>query len=289
MLEKLRKKWKVNGWQLFVILLTFALGGSLCGFVSKKLIALIDVDKGALWIFLYIIILTITWPFCVLLISALFGQFKFFKSYIGNIWQRISGRQHVVKDITRLAIFASGAGSNANRIIAHFRNHPSIRVVLVITNKQKAGVVQIAETNGIDVVLVDRTGFYGDNSCLADLDRFRIDWVILAGFLWKLPPSLVNAYKGRIINIHPALLPKYGGKGMYGKYVHEAVIQNREKESGISIHYVDDVYDNGEIIMQAICSIDDNDDPDSLAQKIHALEHEHYPRVIESVIKQNLR
>lgn len=187
--------------------------------------------------------------------------------------------------ITHLAIFASGTGSNAQKIIDHFRYSKQIKVALVVSNKEGAGVVGIAQKEHIPVILLDKEKFFRGNAYVDELKAKNIDLVVLAGFLWKVPTLLIRTYHNRIINIHPALLPKYGGKGMYGQFVHEMVLANKEKESGISIHYVDDHYDHGQVIFQATCPVLESDTPESLAQRIHKLEHEYYPKVIEQVIK----
>lgn len=184
----------------------------------------------------------------------------------------------------RLAIFASGAGSNAREIIRYFRNHPSIQVSLVACNKAGAGVTDIASAEGIPVLMIEKEPFFRGDAYRKVLAEAGIDHIILAGFLWKLPALLVEAYRGRILNIHPALLPKYGGKGMYGMHVHEAVINAGEQESGITIHEVDERYDHGRQVFQARVQLDAGENPESLARKIHALEHAHYPRVIEAWI-----
>ncbi len=188
-----------------------------------------------------------------------------------------------------VAIFASGAGSNAKRIIEHFRNNERIKVALIVCNNPKAGVLQIAADNNIPVMLVNRKGFYESEACIQELKLHNIDLIVLAGFLWMIPGYLINAYPNRIINIHPALLPKYGGKGMYGENVHSAVIAANEKESGITIHYVDEHYDNGDIIFQATCTVLPTDTPDTLAERIHELEHTHYAKVIEELLRNNRR
>lgn len=182
-----------------------------------------------------------------------------------------------------LAILASGSGSNARKIIEHFHDHSAIRVSVVVTNKSTAGVVDIAETADIPVLVLEKEKF-NDTGYVDELQKMKIDWIILAGFLWKVPGSLIHAFSGRIINIHPALLPKYGGKGMYGKYVHQAVIDANETESGLTIHYVDDEYDHGETIFQVRCPVEKHDTPELLASRILKLEHEHYPYVIESLL-----
>ncbi|MBN8853277.1 MAG: phosphoribosylglycinamide formyltransferase [Sphingobacteriales bacterium 50-39] len=184
----------------------------------------------------------------------------------------------------QVAIFASGAGSNAARIIDRFRRHPSIKISLIVCNKPDAGVLEIAAKEHIPSLIIEKEQFFRGDAYVAELQRRNISFIVLAGFLWKVPSKLIQAYSGRIINIHPALLPKYGGKGFYGRLVHEAVIAAKEKESGITIHYVDELYDHGQIIFQAGCLIEPNDTPDTLAQKIHGLEHEHFPRVIEELL-----
>lgn len=185
----------------------------------------------------------------------------------------------------KLAIFASGAGSNAAKIIEHFKHSTTVVIDLIVCNKKEAGVWGIAAANQIDTLYINRESFIESDSCVKQLQARSIDFIVLAGFLWKVPETLINAYPGKIINIHPALLPKYGGKGMYGMHVHEAVIAAGEKESGITIHYVDAHYDEGDIIFQAKCTIEPTDTPASLAAKIHVLEHAHFPVVIEDLLK----
>ena len=183
-----------------------------------------------------------------------------------------------------IAVFASGAGSNAEQIIRYFRDAPSARVALVVCNKPGAGVLAIAEREGVPTLLIEKERFFRGDAYLHELQQRGIGFIVLAGFLWKVPQPLVDAYPRRIINIHPALLPKYGGKGMYGHHVHRAVINDNEVESGITIHYVDEHYDNGDIIFQTALPILEGDTPEQLAARIHQLEHLHYPQVIEEVI-----
>jgi len=183
-----------------------------------------------------------------------------------------------------IAIFASGAGSNAARIIDHFRHHPSVKISLVVCNKPGAGVLNIAAQEHVPTLLIEKERFFRGDAYVPQLQELNISFIVLAGFLWKVPPALIQAFSHRIVNIHPALLPKYGGKGMYGRLVHEAVIAAKEKESGITIHYVDELYDHGQPIFQATCLIEEGDTPETLAQKVHWLEHEHFPRVIEEVL-----
>lgn len=183
-----------------------------------------------------------------------------------------------------VAVFASGAGSNAARIIGHFSGHATIRISLVVTNNPAAGVVAVAKAGNIPVLYLSKEPFFKGNAYLEELMAADIQWIVLAGFLWKVPKLLVKHYAGRIINIHPALLPKYGGKGMYGRHVHEAVLAAGDDASGITIHFVDEHYDHGEAIFQATCPVYTSDTPESLAQRIHELEHLHFAPTIEDVI-----
>lgn len=185
----------------------------------------------------------------------------------------------------RIAIFASGGGSNAKKIAEYFKNHPTIEVALVVSNKADAGVLAIAKSMGIDTyVIPSKKEFTETESLLQELYINQIDFVVLAGFLWLIPEYLVDAYPGRIVNIHPALLPKYGGKGMHGMNVHEAVVAAGEKESGITIHLVDKVYDNGEHLFQAAVPIEPTDTPSVVQQKVLELEHANFAQVIEKVV-----
>lgn len=184
----------------------------------------------------------------------------------------------------RIAIFASGTGSNAQKILSHFKTSNKIDVALIVSNKTNAGVLNFAKEYSVPTLIIDREKFLKGNGYVPELQAAKIDWIILAGFLWKIPVSLLNHWEKRIINIHPALLPKYGGKGMYGEAVHRAVLAANEKESGITIHYVDEQYDHGATIFQATCSVLSTDLVENLAEKIHALEHLHYPVVIEKEI-----
>ncbi len=198
--------------------------------------------------------------------------------------------------MTRIAIFASGAGSNAQKIIEYFSpsqtlpegeglKAPKIVISLIVCNKPGAGVLKIAETHRVPTLLIEKEKFFRGNAYVDELIAAGIDFIVLAGFLWKIPDALIAAYLKKIVNIHPALLPKYGGKGMYGAFVHEAVLASGDAESGISIHYVDEHYDHGDLIFQARCPVLKDDTPDSLAQRIHQLEHKHYPQVIEKLIR----
>lgn len=302
MFQKLKARWNVNTVRLVLIITTFAVGGSLCGYAGRKLLMFTGLEKGVIWVILYIILITLLWPLCVLLVSIPLGQFVFFKKYIARIGKKMTGKKNSgIPSTVRLAVFASGAGSNAEKIIAASKSFQSKNndidiskqtinweVALIVCNKPGAGVITIAADNGIPVLLTEKELFINGDNYLAELQKYKIDFIVLAGFLWKIPPGLIKAYQKKIINIHPALLPKYGGAGMYGNNVHEKVIAANEKESGITIHYVDELYDHGEIIFQATCTVTDTDNAQTLAQKIHALEHAHYPVVINSLLqKQN--
>jgi phosphoribosylglycinamide formyltransferase 1 len=183
-----------------------------------------------------------------------------------------------------IAILASGSGTNAENIIKYFSNSNSVKVSLVLSNKRQALVLKRAEMLNIRTVFFERKEFYVTGKVLRYLALYKIDFIILAGFLWLVPENIIEQYPGRIINIHPALLPRYGGKGMYGDSVHKAVIGNKDKESGITIHYVNKQYDEGDIIFQAKCKVDPSDTPSTLAERVHALEYAHYPEVIEELV-----
>ncbi|PHN03245.1 phosphoribosylglycinamide formyltransferase [Flavilitoribacter nigricans] len=184
----------------------------------------------------------------------------------------------------RIAIFASGTGSNARKIIEYFKNKTDITVSLVLSNKANAPVLDMARDHGIDTLTLTRKEFYETEHLLAQLHQHAIDFIVLAGFLWLVPSYLVRAYPQKIVNIHPALLPKYGGKGMYGHWVHEAVKAAAEPESGMTIHFVNEAYDEGAIIFQSSCRLDPEDDPETIAKKVLRLEHEHFAPVIEQLI-----
>ena len=188
------------------------------------------------------------------------------------------------KSVKNIAILASGAGSNAKKILEHFSDRMDIAVRLIVSNKQEAGVLNIAKGASIDTFVVTRGSFYSSTDLLVELDRHNIDFIVLAGFLWLIPPYLIKHYPDRIINIHPALLPKYGGKGMYGHFVHEAVHLAKDTQSGITIHYVNEKYDEGSIVFQERCEIFPSDQPEDIARKVQVLEHSYYPTVIDQLV-----
>lgn len=187
-------------------------------------------------------------------------------------------------DVKHLVIFASGAGSNAQQLINYFKTSPAVKIALIVCNKPGAGVLSIAEKEGIPVLLIEKERFFRGDAYLPQLKEVQTSLIVLAGFLWKVPGALIEAFPRRIVNIHPALLPKYGGKGMYGQYVHQSVLSAGEVESGITIHYVDEHYDNGDVIFQTACPVMEGDTPETLAGRIHQLEHLYYPKVVEEVL-----
>lgn len=185
----------------------------------------------------------------------------------------------------RLALFVSGTGSNARTIIDRFQAHPEdgIEVVLVVSNKSTAGALSMAAERGIPTLVLKRDAFKNTEVLLDDLNHFNVDFIALAGFLWLIPAYLVKAFPNRMLNIHPALLPDYGGKGMYGANVHRAVKANGELESGITIHYVNEKYDEGNTVFQAAIRLDLEDTPEEIAERVLRLEHANYWRVIRSL------
>jgi phosphoribosylglycinamide formyltransferase 1 len=190
-----------------------------------------------------------------------------------------------MKIIPRIAVFASGSGSNAQRIAEYFSGSGMLEISAIYCNNPDAYVLKRARLLGIPYVLFNRDTFYNSDDILTDLKSRKVDWIILAGFLWLIPDSILKAFPQRIINIHPALLPAYGGKGMYGMKVHEAVIAAGDRQSGITIHHVNEKYDEGDIIFQATCQVQQGDTALTLAAKIHELEYEHFPIVINRLIK----
>jgi formyltetrahydrofolate-dependent phosphoribosylglycinamide formyltransferase len=301
MFRRLQQKWKVSSKQFILILCVFAITGTLTAYISKAITSWVGFNEQTSWtlkLSLRLLILVFGYQAILLFVALLFGQFSFFWKYERKILERMRilkknhgeglvSSSHRMPDppkITHLAIFASGAGSNARRIIEHFRHSSFVKVSLVVCNKPGAGVINIAEQEGIPALLIEKERFFRGDAYLPELSG-RADLIILAGFLWKIPMALIAAYPRRIINIHPALLPKFGGKGMYGSFVHKAVIEAKEPSSGITIHYVDEHYDHGDVIFQKECPVLPTDTPESLAEKIHALEHRYFPEVIDRVIQ----
>jgi phosphoribosylglycinamide formyltransferase-1 len=189
------------------------------------------------------------------------------------------------KKIENIALFASGTGSNALKIIEYFKNHPTIHVALVVSNKKDAGVLNIAQVHDIPTLIISKSSFYETEDILIALDKYKISFIALAGFLLLVPPYIINRFNKKIVNIHPALLPKYGGKGMYGMHVHEAVKAAGDTETGITIHYANAHYDEGDIIFQARCPVLPTDTPNDIARKVHELEHTYFAKTIEQLLK----
>jgi len=185
----------------------------------------------------------------------------------------------------QIAIFASGNGTNAENIISHLKNISNLHVSLIVSDKENAGIHDVALKNSIPIFVIPKSDINIGDEILKHLKKHQIEFIVLAGYLKKIPTIILQSYEQNIINIHPALLPKYGGKGMFGKHVHEAVIENKETESGITIHYVDEIYDNGEIILQEKCNVLSTDTAETLGEKIHQLEYKHYPEVIADLLK----
>ena len=183
-----------------------------------------------------------------------------------------------------IAIFASGEGTNAQNIIDYFKSSTQIKIALVVSNKPSANVLKRAKQDDVATLIINRESFYESDETINTLKSANIDLIVLAGFLWMIPESLIKAFPNKIINIHPALLPKFGGEGMYGMHVHNAVVEAKEKESGISIHYVNEYYDEGKIISQHTCILSSMDTPEMVAKKIHQLESEFFPKAIEKLI-----
>ncbi|MCQ2325940.1 MAG: phosphoribosylglycinamide formyltransferase [Bacteroidales bacterium] len=183
-----------------------------------------------------------------------------------------------------IALFASGNGTNVQQIAEYFQGSKEVKVDCVVVNKKNIYVTERAKNLNIPCFYFNREDFYESDRVLNLMQERKIDYIILAGFLWLIPTNLLQAYNNKIVNIHPALLPKYGGKGMYGHHVHEAVVANKETESGITIHYANEKYDSGDIIFQARCVVEEKDSADDVAAKIHLLEKEYYPKVVERVV-----
>jgi len=186
----------------------------------------------------------------------------------------------------RIIIFASGSGTNTEQVIKYFKKKNTATVTHVFSNNSHAGALKRAHHLGVKALYFDRDALYTSNDVLHIIKDAHPDLIVLAGFLWRFPTTILEEFPNQVINIHPALLPKYGGKGMYGDYVHEAVIKNKDKESGITIHFVNEHYDEGAVIFQAKTAVAENDTADGLAKKIRELEHQHFPEVIEELLFQ---
>ncbi len=291
MFKRLQQKWGINGTRFWVIFVVFGLTGITTAIITRYISGWLGLGVNSSWvriILVRIVMLILGYQLVLLTYGGLLGQWAFFWKYEKLLLQKLG---IIASDMTKdsrkpikIAVFASGAGSNAANIIQYFANRPDVSINLIVCNKPGAGVLTVAEKNTIPTLIIEKERFASGDAYLPELKNAGIDFVVLAGFLWKVPIALINGYPNKIINIHPALLPKYGGKGMYGSKVHEAVIAAREKESGITIHFVNEHYDEGTTIFQANCKIDSSDTPDTLAVKIHDLEYAHFPKQIDKLL-----
>lgn len=293
MFKRLQQKWGVSTRQFWILFIVFGLTGTTTAMLTRYITSWLGMDETSFWLWKLLLrvgMLLFGYQVILLTYGFLLGQWAFFWKYEKKLLIRLgftglAPKSTHKKHPTAIAIFASGAGSNAQKIMEHLEGHVSMQVALVVCNKPDAGVLSIARTHGIPTLLIEKERFFRGDAYLAELEKYHIRFIVLAGFLWKVPDALVQAYPDRIINIHPALLPKYGGKGMYGMRVHEAVIAAGEKESGITIHYVNEHFDEGTPIFQARCPIEPGDTPEQLAQKIHALEHRCFPEIVEKTVE----
>lgn len=291
MFQRMQHKWGISGTQFWVIFIVFGLTGTTTAIITSYITQWKGFTAETFWlwkILLRIVILVFGYQIILLGFGALLGQWDFFWKYEKKLLQKLgfikTGMAKNTSKITKMAIFASGQGSNAANIIKYFKNRVDVKVVLIVCNKPGAGVLSIAENQQIPSLLIEKDRFARGDAYLPVLKAAGVDFIVLAGFLWKIPAALIAGYPNQIINIHPALLPKYGGKGMYGGKVHEAVIAAGEQESGITIHFVNEHYDEGASIFQAACKIESTDTAEILASKIHELEYAHFPKQIDELL-----
>lgn len=287
----MQQKWGISGTQFWVIFIAFGLTGTTTAIITRYITQWIGFTAETFWVWkilLRIFILVFGYQVILLGFGAILGQWNFFWKYEKKLLQKLGFMKSEIEKnsqkITKMAIFASGQGSNAANIIEYFKNRVDVKVVLIVCNKPGAGVLSIALNNQIPTLLIEKDRFAKGDAYLPELKAAGVDFIVLAGFLWKVPPALIAGYPNQIINIHPALLPKYGGKGMYGGKVHEAVIAAGEPESGITIHFVNEHYDEGASIFQAACKIEPTDTAEILASKIHELEYAHFPKQIDELL-----
>ena len=296
MFKNLQQKWGINGAQFWVIFVAFGFTGITTALITRYITDWMGLTSESFWFWKTLVrIFMLLFGYQVILLSygALLGQWAFFWKYEKLLLQKLriiqGEKAKSYPKTVNIAIFASGAGSNAANIIRYFNNRPDIKISLIVCNKPEAGVLDIAKQNAVPILLIEKDRFAKGDAYLPELQKAGIDFVVLAGFLWKVPAALIAGYPHKIINIHPALLPKYGGKGMYGSKVHEAIIASGEKESGITIHFVNEHYDEGATIFQATCSIDSTDTAETLASKIHELEYVHFPKQIDELLARQLQ
>jgi formyltetrahydrofolate-dependent phosphoribosylglycinamide formyltransferase len=295
MFQRLQRKWGINGTQFWVIFVAFGLTGITTAFITRYVTNWAGLTVESFWLWKVLVrIIMLLFGYQVLLLSygAILGQWSFFWKYEKHLLQKLgiidSKKAKNSEKIIKIAVFASGAGSNAANIIRFFEHRKDVQIAIIVCNKPGAGVLQIAEKKRVPTLIIEKERFAKGDAYLPELQKMGVDFVVLAGFLWKVPAALIAGYPNKIINIHPALLPKYGGKGMYGSKVHEAVIASGEKESGITIHFVNEHYDEGTTIFQATCKIDPTDTAESLAAKIHDLEYAHFPKQINELLSKQV-
>lgn len=286
MFAKLQKKWGLSGKRFFWVMIVFAFTGTTAAWLTAKITGWLNIEAYSFWWWsLKIGMLLIGYQILLLFYGFIFGQFSFFWRYERKILERMRILPKLPEP-AKLIVFASGAGSNAQRMIQYFNEDPEkskiAKVTLIVCNKTEAGVIGIAEEAGIPVKMINKKDL--ENGVYDKELKKAGDWIILAGFLLKIPASLIQVFPQRIINIHPALLPLHGGSGMYGHRVHEAVLATGAMETGITIHYINDKYDEGPTIFQAHCTLEPNETPASIAAKIHKLEHQHYPEQVELLV-----
>lgn len=217
----------------------------------------------------------------------LFTLLRFLQIVIISLCLEIIKGKIILFKMKKIAIFASGSGTNAQRIIEYFSGNNSVQISIVLSNRKDAFVLERAKNLNVANLYFTKDQLYTNGFVLDLLLELHIDLIVLAGFLWFVPAEILRAFPRKIINIHPALLPKYGGRGMYGLKVHEAVKQNHDNESGITIHYVNEKYDEGETIFQAVCPVIPQDNAEDIADKVHLLEYRYYPEIIEKILEQN--
>lgn len=291
MFQKWQRKWGLGPRQLLWVLVVFAITGTTTAWVAREAVQWTGWTSDGHWgrrLGLRLFILLFGYQIILLTVAFLLGQWKFFWGYEQKLLRRmrlLPTEKKTVKQKTRLAVFASGSGSNAEALMRYFQNSAEAEVALVVCNKPGAGVLQKAAAYGVPTLIIERETFFRSDGYVSELQQRGIDFILLAGFLWKVPPVLIQAFPQRILNIHPALLPKFGGKGMWGHHVHEAVLAAGEKESGITIHYVDEQYDHGQHLHQATCPVLPTDTPETLAARVLQLEHAHYPPVAAAAIR----
>lgn len=288
MLRKWRQRWGLTAAQSVVVLLVFAITGTLTAWLARTItgwLGLDATDHWALRLAVRLAVLVFAYPFILLTVGVIAGQGRFFILFLKKMIG-IKKKQEMRKPVP-VAVFASGSGSNAEALWQYFKQDGSAAIALIVCNKKDAGVVEKAAAWGVPVLHIEKERFFKEDGYLPELHKAGIQFLVLAGFLWKVPAVLIRHYPQSIVNIHPALLPRHGGKGMWGQHVHEAVLAAGDAESGITIHYVDEQYDHGHIIFQARCAVLPTDNAQTLAQRVLELEHRWYPKIVAQIVSNN--